>query len=378
MDTKGLPDGTQRRFAGLSDEEKHIFSIGLIFWQHQDTVKAILTNLPAQDPNSNPTLDAERLKRLRSAVPDSEKEGVLQSVTELLNKPCEKFLHFLQKSDSRDATTQGRSSHPMAVAWKIIANFPEAILGKYPRTVVPSEDIMPGYPLRGVVKIIADFGGGTVSSGSGVLINEWTVATVGHILINNDGHAKTVGILVGQAGSDHCTESRKGIYVAVHYKWFEKRSDLNDVAFIRLSKPFDTVDPIGYMQTPVIENQHNGRIYGFPYDMPGDAPGDRLCVSNCPIRYSQPCSTGILKHEGDTEKGTSGGPVLDANGTVIALHRGWTYEGLGKINQAVAIDRDSNDFWAFCQILEYMSQRENARVKLVGKVEKVGGFAFAW
>ncbi|KAI0552064.1 hypothetical protein F4679DRAFT_582127 [Xylaria curta] len=109
------------------------------------------------------------------------------------------------------------------------------------------------------------------------------------------------------------------------------------------------------------------------------APGDGLCVSKCPIQYSQSYPSGMLEHEGDTEKGTSGGPILNANRTVIALHRGWAHEaGGGIVNQAVAIDCDSNDFWAFRQTLEYMSQRQDGRVNVFGEVEQIRGFAFAW
>ncbi|KAI0436151.1 trypsin-like cysteine/serine peptidase domain-containing protein [Xylaria telfairii] len=319
--------------------------------------------------------------RLGSALPNSEREGFMKDITDFLAKriPREKVPRFVRASNnSRRVITQEGPSHPMAVAWKLDAGFSEAILGKNPRDVVPPEEIMLGSYLRGVVKITVGFGGDSIVTGSGVLIDDWTVATVGHLLVNDYGHAKDVVISAGQGSSDNTIEFRDGIYVAVHYKWYDKRSDPNDLAFIRLSKSFDTVNHIKYMQTPVTDNSIDASIYGFPYDMPHDSPGNRLCVSRCPVRYGQSSSTGMLEHEGDTAKGTSGGPVLDAQGIVIALHKGWAETGRRQVNRAVAIDRDGNDFWAFRLILGYMSQREDDRVKMLGEVKKVGGFAFAW
>ncbi|KAI0531556.1 trypsin-like cysteine/serine peptidase domain-containing protein [Xylaria digitata] len=373
------PGEPRASVAALSDEDKGIYMLGL----------AVSTKLPlatrmvfermaglrysAERMTATPAIDTERLSRPNSTV--SGPEGVLQDVADFLTGclPRERFLRFVQNTDLRDVATQDWPSPPMAVAWKLGAGFSEAILGKNPRDVVPPEEIMPGSLLRGVMKIISVCGGSTVTE-SGVLIDDWTVATVGHLLVNGHGHAKEVVICAGHGGGDNTVESRGGIYVTVHYDWYNKRSDPNDLAFIRLSEPFGTVNPIGYMQTPITNDDIDASIYGFPYDTPNDALGYRLCVSKCPVRYSQSSSTGMLEHEGDTEKGTSGGPVLDANGIVIALHKG----GGGLVNQAVTIDRNGNDFWAFRLILEYMSQMEDDRVRILGEVKEVGGFAFAW
>ncbi|RWA07864.1 hypothetical protein EKO27_g7254 [Xylaria grammica] len=336
------------------------------------------TSYLTQHPTSTPAIDVDFPNRLSPEITDSEREGLMQDIANVLAKYREKF----RNTSSRDATMQDLTSRPMAVAWKLAAGFSEAILGKYPRDVVSSKEVMIDGLLRGVVKITVSFQEGYVVTGSGVLINDRTVATVGHLLINTHGHAKGVVIQAGHGGGDDTMESRDGIYVAVHGKWYyEKRSDPNDLGFIRLSKPFNTVNPIEYMRTPIIHDGTDAAIYGYPFDMPEneDARGNRLCVSRSAVRYRQSDSTGMLEHEGDTEKGTSGGPVLDANGIVIALHRGWAPDGSDEgVNQAIAIDRNGNDFWAFCLILEYMSQREDDRVKMLGEVKEVDGFAFAW
>jgi V8-like Glu-specific endopeptidase len=153
-----------------------------------------------------------------------------------------------------------------------------------------------------VVKVVACFSDGT-ATGSGVLINENIVATAAHLVMDDSGHAKSVTVRAGLGGIDNTIESRKGTYTAVHHKWFNEGSPLNDLAFIRLSKPFDTVKPISYKQTPDTDTGIAANIYGFPYDMPSFAKGNRLCVSKGLVRYSQTCSTGMVEHDGDSVEG---------------------------------------------------------------------------
>ncbi|KAI0413565.1 trypsin-like cysteine/serine peptidase domain-containing protein [Xylaria grammica] len=224
-------------------------------------------------------------------------------------------------------------------------------------------------------------------SGSGFLIDDWTVVTVGHLLVNHCGCARGMRIWAGRGGDENTIESRDGMYVAVHNGWFEGYSECNDLAFIRLSEPFNTVNPLEYKQTPITHNGVDAAIYGYPCDLPenSSARGNRLCVSRSSVRYGWSNSTLMLEHEGDTERGNSGGPVVDHMGTVIALHRGWAPAVGGyKVNEAVAINHGGNDFEAFLLILEYMSweggegAKVSEEVKMLGKVKEVGGFAFAW
>ncbi|KAH6696711.1 trypsin-like cysteine/serine peptidase domain-containing protein [Leptodontidium sp. MPI-SDFR-AT-0119] len=326
-----------------------------------------------------------------TAVKGPEKERTLQ-VTELPLGPWgrETILDL-------PGIKEEKPRSPRAVAWPLQPTHTEALFGKNKRIVVGGEEVAYGGNLRGIVQINSEFYGGVTVIGTGVLINGWTVATAGHLLIDEAGHAKNVVILAGKDGSSGDVESRDGIYVTVPYQWYKESFKQEDLGFIHLQKQFDTVNPIMIKQTPVSDN---GAIYGYPGDMPDCAKGDYLCKSTSLIMY---IPSGMVEHEADTEKGNSGGPILDDKGLVIGLHRGWDYKDDGtKINQAVAIDREGNNFGAFIQVLAYMAKYkgryckdndgevggvdsmaekggENIKVEVVGGMEKVkGGLAFVW
>ncbi|KAI0878343.1 trypsin-like cysteine/serine peptidase domain-containing protein [Hypoxylon argillaceum] len=321
--------------------------------------------------NNNP----EHQVQFRTTVQDLMKEEVLRQVIDLLAKPVpvEKFLLLAQITPPYDDPTK-------AVAWPLGVGFSETLIGKYLRHLVPPTDIMPGCYMRGVVKVIVFFSDGSSSTGSGFLTDYLIVATAGHVVDDDiHGHAQYVVVQAGLGGADNAIESRRGVCVVVNSNWYNGRSGRNDLAFIRLGSPFNTVEPLQYMQTPVTDNGITASVYGFPGDIPESAPGQRLCATMCPVRYSLSCSAGMLEYEGDTEKGTSGGPVLNADRIVIALHRGWDYDADGRrINQAVTINRYGNDFGAFRQVLEYMAGNERGSVSRLREEGRVRGFTFTW
>ncbi|RYP43084.1 hypothetical protein DL768_010099 [Monosporascus sp. mg162] len=398
---------------------------------------------PVRHLTSVPHFDDRRLDELDAAVMDSEGEVALQRLVESSHHPPPVARNVPHNPQNTTKTKTGRVSKttkapaakkatttkkaatskktakkeqailhlsnvmekklpspPKAVAWPLRPDASEAILGKNPRNVVAMKEMAYNGPLRGVVKIISKFRGGHTVIGTGVLINGCTVATVGHLLIDEDSFAKNVVILAGKGGGPGSVESRDGICAAVHHRWYNERWEPNDLGFVHLWEQFDTVNPIKFGQTPL---SANGVICGYSGDMPYYAKGDRLCKSMSPVRYIPHPPPGMVEHEGDTEKGNSGGPVFDAEGTVIALHRGWAYKAHGKkINEAVAINRDGNDFAPFGSVLAYMVQHTEKHtkgniggevgrvdfeaqkegrdicVKVVEEAEKVGGLAFTW
>ncbi|KAI1141095.1 hypothetical protein F5Y05DRAFT_410947 [Hypoxylon sp. FL0543] len=76
-----------------------------------------------------------------------------------------------------------------------------------------------------------------------------------------------------------------------------------------------------------------------------------------------PSTHTLPTHDGDTEKGTSGGPVFDSLGRVIALHKGFELIDSSanvKVNKAVAINHYGNDVEKFVQALSMLMKNTPA------------------
>ncbi|OTB14486.1 hypothetical protein K445DRAFT_131375 [Daldinia sp. EC12] len=87
-----------------------------------------------------------------------------------------------------------------------------------------------------------------------------------------------------------------------------------------------------------------------------------LCYSRSTVTYVPTTST-MLDHNGDTEGGNSGGPVVDdESGKVIALHRGCSKVNVRSkewINKAVALLFKGNDPEKFRQAIDFLSWGES-------------------
>lgn len=154
------------------------------------------------------------------------------------------------------------------------------------------------------------------TTGSGVIIDDYHVMTVGHNIWSLEGGlALCISIHRDErAGPEHLYKR----YVdagAVHYQWaqacFEakestfmrKSSWENDLAVLRVSKRFhEGCQRMEYRQTPI--GTTDVGIYGFPGDMPivEGVWQASLCISPSKVTYAPSTST-MLDHDGDTEGG---------------------------------------------------------------------------
>ncbi|KAI0554002.1 hypothetical protein F4679DRAFT_392797 [Xylaria curta] len=148
----------------------------------------------------------------------------------------------------------------------------------------------------------------------------------------------------GPSGIDH----RHHVEIAsVHYGWATTHSKQNEFAILRVSVPFsEKVKPMKYKAT--IEDPVETTIHGFSSDFPKTGI---LSYSRAESRYVS--EERIVFHDGNMFKGASGGPVVDGDGVVIAIHRGWGrhLSVEDRINQAVAINRHGNDVRRFIDAL---------------------------
>ncbi|KAI1439844.1 trypsin-like cysteine/serine peptidase domain-containing protein [Annulohypoxylon stygium] len=259
-----------------------------------------------------------------------------------------------------------------ATAWELPSDRCEAKLGQNPMKMVSNMTIASGV-LNGIVHVVTTWSkGGDPTIGIGTLIEPNVVAVCGHLLRGKNGYAVQVEIT---AGNGH---KAMGDYAVVPENWdvrLDKRRE-NDAGMIHLQKSIQGVHPIDYMSTPFTDSCPGrsmlGSVYGFPEEFP------HLCVSEMRIQFSLTHDTKLVRHNGDTKEGNSGGPVVDINGRLVAVHGGWEWANkkkTEKINVSAPVNRMGNDFDVFREILAFMAVNPSNLLKVGAKflAPKAGG-----
>ncbi|KAI1085913.1 trypsin-like cysteine/serine peptidase domain-containing protein [Rostrohypoxylon terebratum] len=232
----------------------------------------------------------------------------------------------------------------------------EALLDVNRRKVSSAIDVVNGGRFSGIVRIVATFvdslGQECLSNGSGVIIDHEHVMTVGHTIWHlNYGLAVAIAIHRDiRTGSDIYRVDAG----AVHFLWAGTFSTKNDFAILHVLTRFHHgIKPMKYAGASTTFATTNASIYGFSKDMPKDENGNwisHLSYSYALVQWV-PGNVGLLDHDGDTNKGASGGPVVDDLGVVIALHRGNYQLGGKEGNTAVAVNHLGNNVEKFKEAL---------------------------
>ncbi|KAK3371141.1 hypothetical protein B0T24DRAFT_305660 [Lasiosphaeria ovina] len=236
---------------------------------------------------------------------------------------------------------------------------------KISREAVSSHDVQPGGDSRAVVSVKVIFESGDKAAeilGTGFAIDLSTVAVAGHLVAPDDpnyGRALQVIVQAGEPGNG--AETRRGEYVAVHSNWISNQSEEHDIAFIRLVNPFKDLKPIKCeaLQKPVADNKNTDAcVYGYTHcneiGVPSHINSSKLWKSRAPYTFSD---DGFVLHKGDTDRGTSGGPVILVDkGVAFAIHTGFSISD--SVNFAVPFDFDNHNPTMFREVLEYMAQRD--------------------
>ncbi|KAH8652852.1 trypsin-like cysteine/serine peptidase domain-containing protein [Ilyonectria robusta] len=270
-----------------------------------------------------------------------------------------------------------------AVLFKLCVDFSEAILNKNPMTPVAEQEIKDGRVPSGVVKILVKYPGRHYSVGTGILIKDRVVATVGHLLVGEGGPAIEVIVLAGVGGPAGCIERRDGHYFAAHQAWYDEGTAPNDLAFILLYQQFDTVHPLDYKTTPATDNTY-AVIYGYPGKFPKHAQGSRLVQSQSTIRFDPTQPWRMVEHEADTMKGHSGSPVIDtSDGKVVGIHSRWTYKNEDKKELILIYIGKQPEAYANMRgvgVTKFVVKKEaqDVMVKVVGLAKEVKWLRLQW
>ncbi|XDG07479.1 hypothetical protein ABKA04_007094 [Annulohypoxylon sp. FPYF3050] len=239
------------------------------------------------------------------------------------------------------------SCSPQAVAFRLSSNHEESVLGKNRRRETHTPDIQDrGHYSEVIAKIRVSNNRYGFLHGTGTVIGDHHIITVGHNVWHPDfGLAESITISRDARASSEVDYRRVDAGV-VHYHWATAFSQKNDFAVLHVSEPFpDEINRMAYRKTPSFEDVI--KVYGFSRDMPKDKNGKslfHLCHSFSYVQYS--VGEPLLYHDGDTEKGSSGGPMVDPSGVMIAVHR----SGGETRNKAIAINHHGNDVDKFIEI----------------------------
>ncbi|KAI1472813.1 uncharacterized protein F4812DRAFT_410347 [Daldinia caldariorum] len=255
---------------------------------------------------------------------------------------------------------------PEAVVFRRTSSGNEAILEENPMADCPEDTVQDGGSVSGVMMVVATFEAPGVRrkvlKSTGVAINDYYIMTVAHaIWDSNFGLASSITV-IRDIRADPSQENMRCVDAgAVHYQWARNPGDTsestrkNDFAILHVSEPFHRgVQPMAYQEPPT--HPTDVSIYGFPRG------GPRLRYSTShQVKYA-PNVSGLLDHKGDTEYGSSGGPVVDiSSGTAFGLHRGFAKktQTTPLINKAVLLQVHGNDPHRFMQFIDDFTEENS-------------------
>ncbi|RPA76937.1 trypsin-like serine protease [Ascobolus immersus RN42] len=220
------------------------------------------------------------------------------------------------------------------------------------RTVVPPQDFGPGGKYRSIVKLFCRFENQPESDkrqilGTGWLIRPDLLVTAGHCVYDwnkNLGRAVEIKAYIGYSGRDKYksddVQFRRGAKVVTSPGWLSsKLNKNNDLALVRLDKPFTGITPIKYLNTPLVGAAQLG-VVGYPADLSKESTeekGAEMYEMFATVAFDRNRSDlNMLDYPISTYGGQSGSPVLaiTKDGLVsVGIH---TYGGTAR-NSATPI-----------------------------------------
>ncbi|KAJ3548923.1 hypothetical protein NM208_g758 [Fusarium decemcellulare] len=221
---------------------------------------------------------------------------------------------------------------------------------------------------RGVIKLLVWFDLATDSRphhGTGWLVNNWTVATAGHLVYKANRPAMKIDVIISNRfGSPHQVK-QPGVHVMAHWGWIKSFEVKHDLAFVRLGRPFDESEPLPFKQNTLVKEE-NRKIWtlGYPANLDrGEAMYE--CKKTATWDLEKPL--GVLEYDLSTAEGSPGSPVIDEKQRhVIGIHRGCGRkqgddDPNAIVNQAVLFDQKANNVRESLRLWNFGSSVSNAK-----------------
>ncbi|KAL4924714.1 trypsin-like serine peptidase [Aspergillus undulatus] len=210
------------------------------------------------------------------------------------------------------------------------------------RSPVNRRDVLPGGKYRGIAKLFSRYERSNEDS--------WVISTG---FLYDLGELVEMKVFIGYTGMANVdnpeVEFRAAERVATTADWMEKggRKE-SDLAFIKLTHPFEHVRPFNYRNTPASERGLIG-VVGYAADLKKDGErGAGLYEDFHETKWDLDRNRwDMLEYELDVQGGNVGGPVLDDNLNVIGVH---TYGGAR--NLATVIGRHGHFFEQYIDALD--------------------------
>ncbi|HFU3729517.1 TPA: trypsin-like peptidase domain-containing protein [Streptococcus suis] len=171
-------------------------------------------------------------------------------------------------------------------------------------------------PYQSVVDILAHTKNQYYAVGTGVLISHDKVLTAAHVLknIHTGKWEDFVSVVPAKNGEVPLLNGPYGSYSGGVYHFLSAYNvsevPSNDLAIITLDSSVVGVNPL--QTTTVLNVGQNIKVIGYPSDK-----GEEMYESHGTVLE---INSSIMKHRADTLSGNSGGPILDENNNIIAIH----------------------------------------------------------
>ncbi|RPA76935.1 trypsin-like serine protease [Ascobolus immersus RN42] len=220
---------------------------------------------------------------------------------------------------------------------------PSTFLLKDRRVPVHLDDIVNGGKYQSIVKLFYRYAGqnpaennGTWAIGTGWLIRPDLLVAAGHCVYDTTsqfGRISEINVYLGYHGKNALdsggVQFRRGSKVATSLSWLaSKDNKMNDLAVVKLEKPFFGVTPFKFMSTPMTGTAEIG-VVGYPGDMVTNGEqGALMHELFMTVSFDRSKSDlHMLEYPITTFAGQCGSPVLavTADGLVpIAIHTYWS------------------------------------------------------